>query len=158
MCLSTSSDCIAEPHLEIVSFKPNLKIDTFDVAENSAHKQKETVHYKINIACWRVISDQLRDHCCLVGSLDFQYLDADFSASETCIAGDKFKWHCTKSLLFRSQLNGEKVKCEWLCYLPSSKKLYRFMCKLFAFDLDENMLALVGYGDLKYAPRDLARH
>ena len=38
------------------------------------------------------------------------------------------------------------------------KKLYCFVCKLFAFDSEKIMLASVGYGDWKQAPRDLARH
>ena len=36
--------------------------------------------------------------------------------------------------------------------------LYCFVCKLFAFDCEKIMLASVGYGDWKHAPRDLARH
>ena len=39
-----------------------------------------------------------------------------------------------KSLFWREQLNGEKVKREWLCYSPLSAKLHCFVCKLFAFD------------------------
>ena len=75
----------------------------------------------MNVGCWGVISDHLRDYCCQVGSLEFQHLDADFSTSETGFTGDKFKPHCSKSLFWLEQLNGEKVKREWLCYSPSSK-------------------------------------
>ena len=35
-----------------------------------------------------MVSDQLRDYCCLMGNLVFQYNDADFSASKACITGD----------------------------------------------------------------------
>uniref|UniRef100_H2YAF9 TTF-type domain-containing protein n=1 Tax=Ciona savignyi TaxID=51511 RepID=H2YAF9_CIOSA len=59
---------------------------------------------------------------------------------------------------FRQQLNGEKVKRDWLCYSPFSKRVYCFMCKLFAFKHDKTMMASVGYCDWKHAPRDLARH
>ena len=55
-------------------------------------------------------------------------------------------------------MNGEIVKREWLCYSPSTKKLYCFVCKLFASDSEKIMLASVGYGDWKHAPCDLARH
>ena len=72
------------------------------------------------VGCWGVISDDLRDYCCEVGSLEFQHLDADFSTSETCFTGDKFKRRCSKSLFWREQFNGEKVKREWF-YSPSSK-------------------------------------
>ena len=40
----------------------------------------------------------------------------------------------------------------------SIKKLYCFVCKLFAFDSEKIMLALVSYVDWKHAPRDLARY
>ena len=112
----------------------------------------------MDVGCWGVIFDQLRDYCCQIGSLEFQHLDADFSTSETCITGDKFKRRCSKSLFWREQLNGEIVKREWLCYSPSTKKLYCFVCKLFASDSEKIILASVGYGDWKHAPRDLARH
>ena len=38
------------------------------------------------------------------------------------------------------------------------KILYCFVGKLFAFDSEKIILASVGYGDWKHAPRDLARH
>ena len=87
-----------------------------------------------------------------------QHLDADFSTSETSFTGDKFKRRCSKSLFWREQLNSVKVKREWLCYSPSSKKFYCSVCKLFAFHSEKIMLASVGYGDWKHAPCDLVRH
>ena len=157
---STSSDYIAEPepHMNIVSSEPNLKTKSSNVAEDKTDGVKETIQHDMDVECWGVISDQLRDYCCQIGSLEFQHLDADFSTSETCITGDKFKRCCSKSLFWREQLNGEIVKREWLCYSPSTKKLYCFVCKLFAPDSEKIMLASVGYGDWKHAPRDLARH
>ncbi|XP_076810277.1 uncharacterized protein LOC143453012 [Clavelina lepadiformis] len=157
---STSSDCIAEPHINIVSSEPNLKTKSSNVAEDETHGVKETIQHDMDVGCWGGISDQLRDYCCQIGSLEFQHLDADFSTSETRITGDKFKRRCSKSLFWREQLNGEIVKREWLCYSPSTKKLYCFFCKLFASDSEKIMLQLasVGYGDWKHAPRDLARH
>ena len=66
----------------------------------------------MDVGCWGVISDHLRDYCCQVGSLEFQHLDADFSTSEAGFAGEKFKRCCSKSLFCREQLNGKKVKRE----------------------------------------------
>ena len=111
---SSSSDCIAEPepNIKIVSSEPNLQTKSFNVAEDEGHRVKETIQHDMNVGCRRVISDHLRDYCCQVGSLEFQHLDADFSTSETCFTGDKFKRRCSKSLFWREQLNGEKVKRE----------------------------------------------
>ena len=148
---SSSSDCIAEPepNIKIVSCEPNLQAKSSNVAEDEAHRMKETIQHDmdVDVGCWGVIFGHLRDYCCQEESLEFQHLDADFFTSETCFTGDKFKRRCSKSLFWREQLNGEKVKRELLCYSPSSKKLYCFVCKLFAFDPKKIMLASVGYGD-----------
>ena len=32
----------------------------------------------MDVGCWGVISDHLKDYCCQVESLEFQHLDADF--------------------------------------------------------------------------------
>ena len=111
----------------------------------------------MDLGCWGVISDHVRDYCCQVEGLEHQHLDADFPTSETCLTGDKLKRRCSKVLFWQEQLNGKKVKCEWLCYLPLSKKLYCFVCKFLPLIMKKIMLASVGYGDWKHAPRDLAR-
>ena len=123
---SSLSDCIAEPepNVKIVSSEPNLQTKSSNVAEDEPHRVKETIQHDMDVECWEVISDHLRDYSCQVGCLEFQHLDADFSTSETCVIGDKFKRHCSKLLFWREQLNSEKVICEWLCYSPSSKKFY----------------------------------
>ena len=80
---------------------------------------------------WGVISDHLGDYCCRVGNLEFHHLDADFSTSGAGITGDKFKRHCSKSLFWREQLNGKKVKRERLCYSPSSKYFTALLANFF---------------------------
>ena len=77
---SSSSDCIAEPepNIKIVSSKPNLQSKSSNVAQDEAHRVKETNQYDMNVGCWGVISDHLRDYCCQVGSLEFQHFDVDF--------------------------------------------------------------------------------
>ena len=97
---SSSSDCIAEPepNIKIVSSEPNLQTKSSNVAEDEGHRVKETIQHDMNVGCWGVISYHLRDCCGQVGSLEFQHLDADFSTSETCFTGDKFKRR-SKSLL-----------------------------------------------------------
>ena len=122
---SSSSDCITEPepNIKIVSSESNLQAKSSNAAADEGHRVKETIQHDMNVGCWGVISDHPRDYCCQVGSLEFQHLDADFSTSETCFTGDKFKRRCCKSLFWREQLNGEKVKRKWLCYSPSSQKL-----------------------------------
>ena len=84
---SSSSDCIAEPepNIKIVSSEPNLQTKSSNVAEDEGHRVKEIIQHDIDVGCWEVISDHLRDYCCQEGSLEFQHFDADFSTSETCL-------------------------------------------------------------------------
>ena len=113
---SSSSGCIAEPepNIKIVSSETNLQTKSSNVAEGEAHRIKEAIQHDMDVGCWGVISDHLRNNCCQVGSLEFQHLAAGFSTSESCFTGDKFKLRCSKSLFWREQLNGETVKYEWL--------------------------------------------
>ena len=80
---SPSSDCIAEPepNIKIFSLEPNLQTKSSNVAEDEAHTVKKITQHNMNVGCWGVTSDHLRDYCCQVGSLEFQQLDADFSTS-----------------------------------------------------------------------------
>ena len=99
---SSSRDCIAEPepNIKIVSSEPNLQTKSSNVAEDEAHKVKEAIQHDMDVGCWGVISDHLRDYCCQVESLEFQHLAANFSTSESCFTGDKFKRRCSKSLFW----------------------------------------------------------
>ena len=69
----------------------NLQTKSSNVAEDEAHRVKETIQHDMDDGCWGVISDHLRDYCGQVGNLEFQHLDADFSASEAGFTGNKFK-------------------------------------------------------------------
>ena len=51
-----------------------------------------------------------------------------------------------------------KSKTRMIVPFTFIKKLYCFVSKLFAFDSEKIMLASIGCGDWKHAPRDQARH
>ena len=97
---SSFRDCIAEPdpNIKIILSEPNLQTKSSNVVQDEAHRVEETFQHDMDVGCWGVISDHLRDYCCQVGSLEFRHLHADFSTSETCFTGDKFKQRCSKSL------------------------------------------------------------
>ena len=65
---SFSSDCIAgpEPNIRIVSSEPNLQTKSSNVAEDEGHRFRETIQHDMNVGCWGVIFDHLRDYCCQV--------------------------------------------------------------------------------------------
>ena len=62
---SSSSDCIAQPesNIKIVSSEPKLQAKSSKVGEDEAHRVKETNQHDMDVGCWGVISDHLRDYC-----------------------------------------------------------------------------------------------
>ncbi|CAH2319449.1 Hypothetical predicted protein [Pelobates cultripes] len=122
--------------------------------ENITEQQEEI--YSNDIGDWN-ICDALREYFCENGVTNCQHMDSDFSASEKICPGETFTKHCTKSLFFREQLNGEKVKRDWLCYSPKTCKVFCALCKLFSKD-ETTHLTSTGYLDWRHATRDLSRH
>ena len=111
-----------------------------------------------------IITDDLREYFSKSadGFLSCQHMDSDFKLSTKVLPGDtfKFKRQCTKSLFFREKVNGEKIKRDWICYSPSTGKVFCAHCKLFNSKCGIGASALMssGYDDWKHAARDLARH
>ncbi|CAH2276211.1 zinc finger MYM-type 1-like [Pelobates cultripes] len=122
--------------------------------ENITEQQEEI--YSNDIGDWN-ICDALREYFCENGVTNCQHMDSDFSASEKICPGETFTRHCTKSLFFREQLNGEKVKRDWLCYSPKTGKVFCALCKLFSKDKTTHLTS-TGYSDWRHATRDLSRH
>ena len=60
---SSLSDWFAEPEPNtiIASWEPNLQTESFNVAEDEAHKVTETIQNDMDVGCSGVISDHLRD-------------------------------------------------------------------------------------------------
>ena len=87
-----------------------------------------------DVAEW-IITDDLREYFSKSadGFLSCQHMDSDFKLSTKVLPGDtfKFKRQCTKSLFFREKVNGEKIKRDWICYSPSTGKVFCAHCKLF---------------------------
>ena len=46
---SSSSGCIAEPNIKIVSSEPNLQTKSSNVAEDEAHRLKETIQLDMDV-------------------------------------------------------------------------------------------------------------
>nr|XP_047133229.1 flocculation protein FLO11-like [Hydra vulgaris] len=119
--------------------------------------------YTVNtdVVKW-IITDDLREYFSKSadGFLSCQHMDSDFKLSTKVLLGDtfKFKRQCTKSLFFREKVNGEKIKRDWICYSPSTGKVFCAHCKLFNSKCGIGASALMSYDDWKHAARDLARH
>lgn len=158
---SSSSSAIDVSTTSLVVTHPSIESETTAGASGSTEldygnvTEQEEEMYSNDIGDWN-ICDALREYFCQKGVDDCQHMDSDFKASENKCPGETFTRHCTKSLFFREQLNGEKVKREWLCYSPKTGKVFCAFCKLFS--KEETHLASTGYSDWRHATRDLSRH
>ena len=65
-----------------------------------------------------------------VKNAPLQNSDTDFTLSGR-LFGDK-NWHVQKEYFTRTEVNGEKVKQDWLIYSPSAGKVFCYVCKLFS--------------------------
>ena len=60
----------------------------------------------------------------------------------------------------RASVTGEKIERTWLCYSPSSGRVFCFICKLFSHpeNWDRNPFIHGGYNDWKNANSCIKRH
>lgn len=89
-----------------------------------------------------------------VGSESCSNMDASFEKS---IQYDgKQKRYFSKSLFYRSFSNGEKKTRSWLCYSPTTGKVFCFNCKLLSDDV--NAFSMHGFSDWKNATQRITSH
>ena len=138
-------------------YPSDLNADTY-INTSKSGEAKSTTPFSNDIGTWTLVSDQKREHFCKQGSFACHHHDNEFNASGRIFQGETFKRRRTKSLFFRDQLNGEKVQRDWICYSPSTGKLYCIICKLFSSPNEQSFLASSGYSDWKYVSRDLRFH
>jgi len=81
---------------------------------------------------WGEINTDTRDYWTKKGSKDCQHTESKFEESVRRYPGESFQRRCTKTFFVRTHpLNGEKSCRKWLCYSPSTGKVFCFACKLF---------------------------
>ena len=61
-------------------------------------------------------------------------------------------------MFYRIHVNGEKVKRNWLCYSPTTGKVYCFTCKLMSTPKEPGLFASDGFGDSKHSERGISNH
>lgn len=81
---------------------------------------------------WGEIDADTREYWAKKGPKDCQHTDSKFEKSARRYPGESFQRRCTKTFFVRTHpLNGEKFCRQWLCYSPSTGKLFCFAIKLF---------------------------
>lgn len=128
---ASSSTSAADVSTSLVVSHPSDESETSAGASGSTEldsEQQEEI-YSDDIGDW-IICDALREYFCQKG-VDCQHMDSDFRASEKTCPGETFTRHCTTSLFFREQLNGEKIKHELLYYSPKTGNTFVLFANYF---------------------------
>lgn len=112
------------------------------------------VPYETDIGLWKEVSSDMQAHFIRVGSLVCQHKDEDFTQSKRSYA-DQHR-SCTSALFTRVHtLTAEKSNRTWLCYSPTTGKVYCFTCKLLSSVESEFSR---GFNDWKKTKRDIDLH
>ena len=107
-------------------------------------------------------SEIMKDFWARKGNSDVQHLNADFGVFVQCIS-EKVKRCCTKQQFVQENPNEETVNRIWLCFSPTTGRVYCFCCKLFYNQppgAGQSLLPLAtkGFSDWKHAGRTLEMH
>jgi len=111
--------------------KPETSTDTTGGSMQGEEKQS-ALHYSNDLGLWAdAMPTEMRTWWIEKGSGDCQHKDADFRESAVRDVSEKFMRHCSDAYFSKAHsLTGEKIERTWLCYSPTTTRLYCFACKL----------------------------
>lgn len=118
-------------------------------------------NYQNDVGLWvGSFTDSEIEYWIRKGSADLQQCDENL-VSESSVNQERQDVDtirkCTKNLFFRILQNKELVNRSWLCFSPSTGKIYCYICKLMTV-LPNNNFAGGGYCDWKHAAERTAQH
>ncbi|XP_043483534.1 uncharacterized protein LOC122511996 [Leptopilina heterotoma] len=143
-------------------------ISKFDEVEiklaTTAHLEKisDNLNFTTDIGLWKEpFTDDIINFWIKKGSTELQNCDEEtiskLSATQTTQNVNESKRKCTSSLFYRTNQNKEVVNRFWLCFSPSTGKIYCFLCKLLSTSTYV-ALGKEGYCDWKHASERVRQH
>lgn len=115
-------------------------------------------NFEIDVGKWSKLNDREIDYWITRGSAELNYCDeGKFEAFSVCqergdVAGFR---KCSKSLFYR-KVQSETIFRNWLCFSPSTGKLFCFVCKL--MNLSVSSFSGEGFCNWKHAQEKLSLH
>ena len=113
------------------------------------------------------VTNRMRDFWIAKGSSECQHHMGPFtkSAQKQSNSCDRQRF-CTQNFFTRIHVNGEKVSRNWLCYSPTTGKVYCFTCTLMSTETQPGpasatascLFASEGFGDWNHADRGISSH
>lgn len=138
--------------------KTEVKIDTDAQLKNIL----ENPNFMTDIGLWiEPFTDDVIEFWIEKGSNELQNCDekvfSTFSTTQISVDGTESTRKCTTSLFYRTNQNKEMVNRFWLCFSPSTGKIYCFLCKLLSTP-PHVAIGKEGYCDWKHASERLSQH
>lgn len=158
---SADVDCdvsmiVQVPGSPAVGLQQAVKVEGEDLSDNDEQSSiKIDCSFPDDVGLWLKVTDELANFWIKQGSLKCQHFDDDFNKSARKIGNETRI--CPKTLFTRVHPGtGESLRRSWLCYSPSTGRVYCFACKLLSADL--NSFATDGFAAWQNAQRDVSRH
>ena len=133
-----------------------IKVDP-DINQEENLEPPIDLYNELDIGLWPSNMDNQLNFWFQEESEKLQNCDENILNLHSIVQNDNTKKRiCKSSLFFRKMKNGELIKRSWLCFSPSTGKLYCFYCKLFYSS--DSSFSKAGYSDWKNAYTRLGNH
>jgi hypothetical protein len=141
---------------------PNQFVDALelDAVTDATADNKSDVYkvdeYPTDTALWPTAVDSMREYWVKKGSELCQNKNSSFEASKVT-DGDRQARYCSKTFFtIVHELTSTEFNRSWLCYSPSTGKVYCFHCKLFS--TQKNAFCGDGFNDWKNGSATICAH
>ena len=154
---STEASTTCSTWTTTVPEKPDKPTELVTADDRLSSSTDNSDGFACDLGMWPVeISDSMREYWAVKGSGDCANSNADFSKTSTRFEGDSYNRQCQKSLFTCThELTKQQHPRTWLCYSPSKRALFCFVCKLMT---DSLVFGKQGYSDWKRASQSIPRH
>lgn len=161
-CVNSEAVCNEKPN---ISSSDILEFGEVESKTDTAVHLEETLenpNFLTDIGLWvQPYSDDMIDFWIKKGPTELQNSDekilSKFSSTQIRQNVSESTRKCTPSLFHRINQNKEVVNRFWLCFSPSTGKIYCFLCKLLATSPNV-ALSQEGYCDWKHASERVCQH
>lgn len=125
-------------------------------------EENVAVNLKSDVGLWSPpFDDNMIDFWVRKKSTEIQNLDENlfslFSIAQARQDQSDTERKCSKALFYRKNKNQELLNRFWLCFSPSTGKVYCYICKLLAMQSPSNLVS-GGFCDWKHASERLSQH
>lgn len=152
--------------------EPNISVPTQIVTENQPNANSQTegpkmvvdmddVNFSADVGLWKAPFQKSVDYWIQKGPRELQHNNETLFLERSAIqsrSDTEGVRRCTGNLFCRVQRNKETRNREWLCFSPTTGKLYCYICKLMTGPESLTKFSGEGFSNWKRAVEKLAQH